>query len=175
MKIKAASKNGPPIANRQLPIGGGETPRGGGPGHRPSARGKSRGFTLVELLLVLVILATLAAIVLPKFTGTSQRARITAATTQISTFKTALGAYEVDMGYYPKSLNDLIQQPGGNNAQNWHGPYLDNDTVPADPWGNPYVYVCPGKHNPSSFDVSSAGPDGQPGTADDIGNWTMSK
>jgi general secretion pathway protein G len=131
-----------------------------------------RAFTLVELLLVLVILGTLAAIVLPKFTGTTQRSRITAAQTQISTFKTALNAFEVDMGYYPKNLLELIQQPR-NGAQNWHGPYLDSDVIPKDPWGNDYVYVCPGKHNPSSFDIQSAGPDGQVGTDDDICNWTL--
>ena len=117
------------------------------------ARRAQRAFTLVELLLVLVILGTLAAIVLPKFTGTTQRSRITAAQTQISTFKTALNAFEVDMGGYPKSLADLIQQPRGNNVQNWHGPYLDSDVIPKDPWGNDYLYVFPGKHNPSSFDV----------------------
>ena len=132
-----------------------------------------RAFTLVELLLVLVILGTLAAIVLPKFTGTTQRSRVTAAQTQISTFKTALNAFEVDMGYYPKTLLELIQQPRGNNAQNWRGPYLDSDSIPKDPWGNDYLYVCPGKHNPSSYDVSSAGPDGQMNNDDDICNWTL--
>jgi len=133
-------------------------------------------FTLVELLLVLVILGTLAAIVLPKFSGVSQRGRVTAAETQISTFKTALDAFEVDMGYYPKGRNglaDLIQQP--RQASNWHGPYLQSDVIPKDPWGNDYVYECPGRHNPSFYDVSSAGPDGRLGTEDDISNWTLKK
>jgi general secretion pathway protein G len=138
-----------------------------------AVRQEQRAFTLVELLLVLVILGTLAAIVLPKFSGVSQRSRVTAAETQISTFKTALDAFEVDMGAYPKGRNgllDLIQQPRG--AANWHGPYLQSDAVPKDPWGADYVYECPGRHNPSFYDVSSAGPDGRLGTDDDICNWT---
>jgi len=139
-------------------------------------RREQNAFTLVELLLVLVILGTLAAIVLPKFSGVSQRGRVTAAATQISTFKTALDAFEVDMGYYPKGRNglvDLIQQP--RDGANWHGPYLQSDAVPKDPWGNDYLYECPGKHNPSFYDISSAGPDGRLGTDDDICNWTLRK
>src|ERR1700753_425256 len=84
-------------------------------------------FTLIELLLVLVILGILAAIVVPKFAGTGERARIQAATTQINSFSTALDVFEVDNGYYPKGkngLNDLVTAPRG--AANWHGPYLES-------------------------------------------------
>ena len=66
-------------------------------------------------------------------------------------------------------LQDLIQQP--SNARNWHGPYFDPPKLPLDPWGNPYVYYYPGKHNPSSYDLLSIGPDQKEGTDDDIGNW----
>jgi general secretion pathway protein G len=131
------------------------------------------GFTLIELLLVLTILGILAAIVVPKIAGRSEDARKQAAVTQISAFKTALNTFEVDNGFYPKSLADLIQAP--RDAQNWHGPYLESDVVPKDPWQHDFTYVCPGRHNTSSFDISSAGPDGQSGTEDDITSWTQKK
>lgn len=132
---------------------------------------KQRGFTLVELLLVLVILGILAAIVIPKFSGRTEQAKEQAVRTQISTFRTALDAFEVDNGYYPKGKNglqDLIVKP--RDAQNWRGPYLQSDRVPQDPWGGEYIYECPGRHNPDSYDVSAAGP---PGGDKAIGNWTQ--
>lgn len=126
------------------------------------------GFTLVEMLLVVTIIGILAALVIPRIAGTSDKARITAAMADIKGgIKTALDRYEVDNGFYPKSLGDLVQKP--NDAKNWNGPYLD--ALPNDPWGQPYVYVCPGRNNPSSYDLYSIGRDGQDGTADDIGNW----
>lgn len=138
----------------------------------PTTRARSGAFTLVELLLVLTILAILAGIVLPRMTGYSEKARITRAKTEIETFKTALGAYEVDTGSYPKGRNGLqalLQKPSG--VVNWHGPYLDATAVPLDPWQHPYVYECPGKHNPNGFDILSMGPDGRIGGGDDIYNW----
>jgi len=131
-------------------------------------RNRRRAFTLVEMLLVITIIGILAALVIPKMVGRSEQARQAAAHADISSIKTALDAFEVDNGYYPKGLSDLLQQPG--NAKNWHGPYLDK--LPVDPWGNPYVYYFPGRHNQNSFDLSSIGPDGKEGTEDDIGNWT---
>ena len=131
----------------------------------------SAGFTLIELLLVLMILGVLAAIVVPKFSGRTEQARRTAAESQISTFGTALDSYEVDVGSYPQGktgLNALLQQP--REGSGWRGPYLQKE-IPLDPWGNPYLYESPGKHNPSGYDLSSMGPDGRAGTDDDITNW----
>lgn len=134
-----------------------------------------RGFTLIELLLVLVILGILAAIVVPKFSGRTEQARRTAAQSQIATFGTALDAFEVDNGFYPKGksgLADLVQAP--RDLRNWKGPYLKGE-IPADPWGNPYVYESPGRHNPSSYDVASMGPDARLNTEDDVTNWNTQK
>ncbi len=134
-------------------------------------RGRRAGFTLIEMLLVLVILGTLAAIVVPKFAGRTEQARVTAAETQIATFETVLDAFEIDNGFYPKGgngLEDLVEEP--SNATNWRGPYLSQD-IPLDPWENEYIYECPGKHNERGFDLTSLGPDGRSGGDDDITNW----
>jgi general secretion pathway protein G len=132
-----------------------------------------RAFTLVELLLVLSILALLAGIVLPKFVGQGEKAKVKAAVAQLDAFKTALNLFEVENGHYPKGKNgltDLMVKPHDASAD-WHK-YLDTDALPLDPWQHQYVYVCPGRHNTDSYDLSSAGPDGQLGNEDDINNWT---
>jgi general secretion pathway protein G len=140
-------------------------------------RMRRRAFTLVEMLLVVVIIGILAAIVVPHIAGRAEQAKETAAKADIATFSTALGIYDVDNGGYPKGRNGLqalVQKPSG--TQNWHGPYLENKTtVPLDPWGNPYVYECPGKHNPNGFDLMSMGLDGRIGGDDDICNWETKK
>jgi general secretion pathway protein G len=135
---------------------------------KPEIRNRRRAFTLVEMLLVVTIIGILAALVIPRIAGTGQRARITAAHADINGgIKSALGAYEVDNGFYPKSLQDLLVQP--SNARNWHGPYLEK--LPLDPWGSAYVYYYPGKHSAAGYDLLSIGPDQKEGTDDDIGNW----
>ncbi len=136
---------------------------------------RQNAFTLVEMLLVLVILAVLAAIVIPKFSGRTQQAKEAAAKTQIKSIELALDSYEVDTGSYPQGtagLNALVDEPNG--VQNWKGPYLKQG-IPNDPWGAPYVYVCPGRNNPKGYDIMSMGPDGRAGTDDDITNWDKRK
>ena len=140
----------------------------------PSSRAR-QAFTLVEMLLVLVILAVLAAIVIPKFAGRTQQAKVTAAQSQIASMEIALDAFEVDTGFYPKGSNGLsalVEEPSG--VSGWKGPYLKKG-IPLDPWGNPYTYNYPGKNNPTGYDLSSMGPDGRVGGDDDITNWDARK
>ena len=137
-------------------------------------RGRAEhGFSLIELLLVLVILAILAAVIVPRFTRRSEQARITAARTDIANLEVSLDVFEVDTGRYPameEGLLALLEQPG--DLKGWHGPYLKRNFLPKDPWGNPYVYKCPGDHNTSDYDLYSFGPNGQEGGDDDIDNWS---
>jgi general secretion pathway protein G len=135
---------------------------------------RRKAFTLVEMLLVLVILAVLAAIVIPRFAGRSQQAKETAAKSDIHSLEIALDAFEVDTGSYPAGANGLqalVDQP--SNGSGWKGPYVK--TIPNDPWGNPYVYTYPPKNNKSGVDLASAGADTQAGTEDDINNWSTKK
>ena len=146
--------------------------------NNPNGTGKKfqTGFTLIEILVVVIIIGVLAALVIPRFSGRTEQARIAAAKTQInSLFGLALDTYEADNGFYPtteQGLDALRVQPTSDPApKNWKGPYLKQD-VPPDPWRKPYVYVYPGNHNPSGYDLYSYGPDGQEGTDDDITSWT---
>lgn len=140
---------------------------------RPMREG-STGFTLMEVLLVLVILVILGSFAVNIFSGTRNKANIDAAKTQVSLVDNAARLYQVHMNRYPESLDDLLQRPAdAANATEWGGPYLQK-RVPPDPWGNPYRYLAPGKRSPDAFDVWSLGPDGVDGTEDDIGNWESS-
>lgn len=134
---------------------------------------KNFGFTLVEIILVVVIIALLAGLVLTKIAGRGQQAREAAAKAQIASLKSAINNFEIDCGRFPtttEGLGALIERPGdlGENIQ-WRV-YLDEKKVPTDPWGNEYLYRQPGAINTDGFDIVSKGPDGVEGTADDIGN-----
>jgi general secretion pathway protein G len=133
---------------------------------------RGRGFTLVELLLVLVILSILASVVVINVYKRPEQARIAAAKADISAIDTCLEAFNMDCGRFPtteEGVNALIEQP--SDVKNWQGPYLKKG-LPKDPWGREYQYCRPGQHNTDSFDLWSNGPSGQQGTDDYISNWT---
>ena len=134
---------------------------------------KTKAFSLMEMILVVVIIGLLAALVLPRFVGWGEKARKAAAASQVSSFKTALGSFERACGRFPTSaegLRALIERPAGlPETAEWER-FLDEQNVPKDPWQNDYIYRCPGTVNTDDYDLLSAGPDGREGTDDDIGN-----
>ena len=138
---------------------------------RPESRGAT-GFTLLELLVVVVIIGLLASYVGPKYFSQIGKSEVKTAQAQIDALEKSLDQYRLDIGRYPtteEGMAALITSPGTNPK--WQGPYLRKG-VPPDPWGNPYQYKAPGQHG--EFDLWSFGKDGQPGgegEAADITNW----
>jgi len=120
------------------------------------------GFTLIEVLLVVVIIGILVAVAVPRFSGRIRQSQENSARMEIKSLGTALNLFEVDNGFFPQNLNELMARPG--NAKNWNGPYIDDVT---DPWGNPYQYTLDTAGN---YTLVSGGANGTIGDADDISN-----
>jgi general secretion pathway protein G len=130
---------------------------------------RQRGFTLVELLLVLVILALIAGLVLPGIIGQAESAKAKAASSQISRISMSVESFYLDTGNTPSSLEELVNQPSG--VTGWNGPYIKTSLL-KDPWGQPYKYSVPGEHG--YFDIESLGADrqrGGEGKNADINSW----
>ena len=133
---------------------------------------KRRNFTLIEVVVVVIILVTLASVATPVYLNYVRKANVGAAKTQLKLLEQALMDYKLDVGKFPESsdgLQSLVENV--SQSEKWDGPYL-KPSVPKDPWGNDYVYVFPGEHG--DFDLSSYGADGQPdgeGENADINNW----
>lgn len=140
---------------------------------------KERGFTLIEVLVVVFILAILAAIVGPKILGRTDDAKIAEAKIQIKNLETAIKLYKLDNGFYPtteQGLQALVTPPTTEPVPKKYkeGGYLEKKKVPKDPWGNDFVYISPGTHG--DFDITSYGADGKPGGEGkdaDINNWEI--
>jgi general secretion pathway protein G len=127
------------------------------------------GFTLVELLLVLVILALIAGLVLPGIIGKAEGAKVRAASSQISRISMSVESFYLDTGKTPESLDELVEEPG--NVVGWNGPYIKRSIL-KDPWGRDYQFRSPGEHG--DFDIYSLGADGQAGGEGknaDITSW----
>ena len=135
---------------------------------------RSDGFTLVEIMVVVIVLAILAATVIPQFIGTTTDAKISAAKANISELESALERFYVQMDRYPttsEGLQVLVEPPSGD-ASAWRGPYVKQ--IRPDPWGQPFQYKRPGTRHPNSYDLWSQGADrveGGEGSSSDIGNW----
>ena len=137
------------------------------------SRSEISGFTLIELMLVIIIIGALAAMVVPRLAGRSEEARKGVAEADIKgNLSLALKLYEVDNGRYPSTeqgLAALLEKPTAPpSPRSWKGPYLEQE--PLDPWRHLYAYRYPGTHPPRDYDLYSLGPDGIEGT-DDITNW----
>jgi general secretion pathway protein G len=135
-------------------------------------RKSEQGFTLIEILVVIIIIGLLAALVGPRLFGKVGMAKLKAAKAQIELFGTAFDAFRLDTGRYPtteEGLKSLREKPSG--IENWEGPYLPKE-IPVDPWGKPYVYKSPGEHG--DYDLISYGLDGAEGGEgenQDIVSW----
>ncbi len=144
------------------------------------AEKRQKGFTLIELMVVLIILGLLATLVLPKFLGREEEAKIKVAKTQIRSLEGALDQFKLDNGFYPttdQGLDALIKKPeSGRIPDKWRdGGYLQPPRVPKDPWGHDYVYISPGSEG-REYDIVSYGADGEPGGEGnnaDIESWKM--
>jgi general secretion pathway protein G len=142
-----------------------------------TAARRQGGFTLIEIMIVVVIIGLLAALVVPSLLSHVDDARIAKARSDIQALATALTMYKLDNYSYPSSdqgLRALVQKPDSDQVKNWRqGGYLSGNTVTKDPWGNDYQYAYPGTHG-GEYDLYSMGADGQPGGEGlnaDIGNW----
>jgi general secretion pathway protein G len=144
-----------------------------------SCRTRSAGFTLVEIMIVVIIIGLLAAFIVPQYMSRVDEARVTKTRDDIQAISTALTLYRLDNFTYPtteQGLSALVQKPNDPNVKNWRtGGYLQR--LPKDPWGSAYQYALPGTHG-GEFDLYSLGADGMPGgdgVNADIGNWNADK
>ena len=141
---------------------------------RRSLQKRSAGFTLLEIMVVVIIIGVLAATIIPQFMGTTHDAKVSAAKADVAQLENALERFNLHMDRYPtmdEGLKVLVESPTGEDKK-WRGPYIK--LLRPDPWGNPYQYRVPGMHHATTFDVWSRGADGQDGGEGpnaDIGNW----
>lgn len=138
--------------------------------HR-QARHRTAGFTLIEIMVVVVVIGVLAALVIPTFLGKADKAKVAVAQQKIGNIETAINLFYQDYSRFPESIDELIHKPADISDEQWSPPSLKAKHL-EDPWGNQYVYQYPGEHGP--YDLFSMGADGQEGGEGlnaDINNW----
>ena len=134
--------------------------------------GRRSGFTLMEVLLVIAIIALLVAFVVPSYLNVALGAKIQNTKNAVMALTRVIQMYYLNVGAYPKELKDLMEKPEDEAvAAKWQGPYLDSVDKLKDSWGQDLKYKCPGEYNSTTYDLWSVGPDGQDGNEDDIANW----
>jgi general secretion pathway protein G len=147
---------------------------------RLAQRQSRSGFTLIELMVVIVIIGILAAYIAPKFIGRTEEAKVSTAKAQIRSFETGLKLFKLDNGFYPSTeqgLESLVTKPSAGRIPEKYkkGGYLESEKIPDDPWGNPYIYESPGSHG-FDYEITSLGADGLEGGEDveaDIESWSI--
>jgi general secretion pathway protein G len=161
---------------KRLPV---SHPTPANPTHALKRGAVQSGFTLIEIMVVVIIIGLLAAVVVPQFLNRVDDARVSKAKQDIQAMNTALTMYKLDNYVYPttdQGLKALVEKPDATVAPHWRtGGYFQQAHVPKDPWGHDYVYVTPGTHG-TDYDLYSLGADGQPGGDEskaDIGNWNL--
>jgi general secretion pathway protein G len=133
-----------------------------------------RGFTLIELMVVVVILGILATIMMPKILDRPEQARRMKAKVQIRSIQSALALFKTDTGEFPTTVDGLEALVADPGIKGWRSSYIEGNKVPLDPWGSPYMYVCPGVHD--DYDLESYGKEGEDGGAAnnaDIESWNL--
>jgi general secretion pathway protein G len=134
---------------------------------------KNKGFTMIELIAVIIILGLLAGTVSITIVRQTEKAKKEATKIQISSLGTAITTFHLECGFYPQALDNLINPPsGGRTCKGYpNNGFLEKKEIPKDPWGGDYNYLSPGTHNSDGYDLWSLGPDQEDGTEDDITNW----
>jgi len=146
------------------------------PDHAPSVSRRQAGFTLIELMLVVIIIGVIVAIAVPRMAGRQEQAKTVAAEATLKSVSVALDAFELDVGRFPtteEGLNSLIGRPASlAPEETWNGPYLRE--LPEDPWHRAFVYTCPAERG-IDYDLVSPGPDGKQDSEDDVTNFPKDK
>ncbi|MCB0308403.1 MAG: type II secretion system major pseudopilin GspG [Bdellovibrionales bacterium] len=139
---------------------------------RKNRKKTNSGFSIIELVAAMIIMGLLAGVATVSVVGYVNRAKKQAAETNINTLETAIKTFQLECGFYPSTLEELISEPTSRTCRGFPPEgFLEKKEIPSDPWDKEFNYARPGTHNAHSYDLWSNGPDGEEGTSDDVTNW----